>query len=210
MLKILSDKVREHIRENMISYIILVVMFSLGVVGGAYIFNLYKTEDVNYLNEFFLDAKDVYIKNPVNYLSIFKNSFLSSFKNIFLLWIMGFTVLGIPLVFFIILKKGFILGLISNFILSNFKNSLLLDIILIFSQTVILIPLMMAVSTYSISLSYLLIRMVRGKIRYKLNLKNHMLLYLVILIISIIVLIIYSFVEAYFTGNILKWYFSIK
>ena len=125
MLNLLSDKIREHLIKNPVTYILLTVFFSLGVAGGAYIYNQYSPEEVNLLYEFFEKAKELYANEDVNSALIFKNSFLTALKSVALIWISGFTVIGIPLIFFTLMKKGFILGLITNFHLRNFpfKNS---------------------------------------------------------------------------------------
>ncbi len=208
MLNLLSDKIREHLIKNPVTYILLTVFFSLGVVGGAYIYNQYSPEEVNLLYEFFEKAKELYANEEVNSALLFKNSFLTALKSVSLIWISGFTVIGIPLIFFTLMKKGFILGLITNFLLTNFKGGILLSVILMFLQTVVLIPALMVISTYGISLSKTLLGLVFGKIKYKLDLKNYLLFYLGIFIVALLVAVVYALLEGYFTGNVLKWYFK--
>ena len=98
-------KIREHLRENLISYILLCVFFALGVIFGGYILNTYSPDDANGLINFFNDAKDIFVKNTPDYNLIFKNTFLSSLKTVFFVWILGFTVAGLPVIFFINSKK---------------------------------------------------------------------------------------------------------
>ncbi len=207
MLRILSDKIREHICLNMVSYIVLTVLFSLGIIGGAYIYNSYSKEEIGILYEFFSDAKEIYKEGSGNNLEIFKNSLSSSFQTVFLIWLLGFTVIGIPVVFFLIIKKGFISGLITCFLVSNYSNGILCAIFLFFVQSAILIPAIFFISNYSISLSKTLIGMVSGKIRFKVNFKYYLLFYLGIFFAIGVVVIIYSLMEGYFTSNLLKWFF---
>lgn len=207
MLKVLSEKVREHILNNLVSYIVLTLLFASGIIGGAYIYNCYSKEEIGILYEFFLDAQEIYKKGTGNNLAIFKNSLASSFQTVLLIWLLGFTVIGIPVILFSVVKKGFILGLITCFLISNYSNGVLCAIILFFIQSAILIPAIFFVSNYSISLSKTLIGMVFGKIRFKVNFKYYLLFYLGIFFGVAVVIIIYSLLEGYFTSNILKWFF---
>ena len=174
MIRLLSDKIREHIISNIVSYIILTLFFSLGIISGAYIYNQYDTAEVEALCDFFTEAKEVYV-NTGGSIGVFKNALFSSFKTIFLIWILGFTIIGIPVIFFTVFKKGFIFGLISNFLITNFSYGILTSIILFLVDAVILVPAIYVVSIYIISLSKTLIGMLTGKIRFKVNLKSYIL-----------------------------------
>lgn len=207
MLKVLSEKIREHILSNLVSYIVLTLLFVAGIIGGAYIYNCYSKEEVGILYEFFSDAREIYIKSSGNNLEVFKSSLASSFQTVILIWLLGFTVIGIPVILFSVVKKGFILGLISSFLISNFSNGVLCAIILFFIQSAVLIPAIFFVANYSISLSKTLIGMVFGKIRFKVNFKYYLLFYLVIFFGAIVCCVIYALLEGYFTSNILKWFF---
>ncbi len=208
MLNLLSDKIREHLIKNPVAYILLTVFFSLGVMGGAYIYNQYSGEEINVLYEFFERAREIYLNEPVNSAVLFKNSFISALKSLAVVWLSGFTVIGIPFIFFILMKKGFVFGLIANFLMTNFKSGVFLSVILMFLETVILIPVLMVVATYGISLSKTLLGVVFGKIKYKLDLKNYLLFYIGIFVFALLFLVIYALLEGYFTGNVLKWFFK--
>ena len=205
MLGLLSDKIREHIIKNPVSYILLTIFFSIGVIGGAYIYNQYSKEEITLLYEFFERAREMYAGADVNSTLLFKNAFMASVKYLLLVWLSGFTVIGIPVIFFVMVKKGFIFGLITNFLLTNFKYGMVLSLVIMFLETVILIPVLMVVATYGISLSKTLFNVVSGRIKYKLDLKNYLLFYLLVFIASLLVIVIYSLLEGYFTANLLKW-----
>lgn len=196
-------KIREHLRDNIISYILLCVSFALGVIFGGYILNTYSMEDANGLISFFNDAKDLFAKNTPDYNLIFKNTFLSSLKTVFFVWILGFTVAGLPVIFFINSKIGFMLGFVSSFLFSYYSyKGILMTVILTFSQCFVYIPVVFAVSSYAISLAFTLTKMLFGKIRYKMNLKYYILNYCLVLAVSVVVLILYSLLESYLTANL--------
>lgn len=208
MLDLLSDKIREHIIKNPVSYILLTVFFSLGIIGGAYIYNRYSPDQVRLLYDFFEKAREVYINEEVNSTLLFKNAFISSFSGLLIIWLSGFTVIGIPLIFFTVMKKGFVLGLITNFLITNFKGGIITSLIIIFAQGLILIPVYFVTATYGISLSGTLLKVVFGKIKYRIDLKNYLLFYMGVFIFALLFVVIFALSEGYFTGNLLKWYFK--
>lgn len=211
MLSTLSDKIREHIRSNLISYVLLLVFFTVGIACGAYIFKSYNAEEISSLQMFYGDAVSLYKDNSVEYTGIFKACLLNSVKTVFFIWILGFTVIGIPVVFFMIIKTGFMLGFIANFLISAYSfNGIWMTILITVMQAVIYIPLIFAVATYSVSLSKTLTQMLVGKIKYKVNFKYYILSYMIVLAVAVVVAVIYSLSESYFTGNLLKWYFSLQ
>lgn len=203
MGEIILDKIKGHIKDNLISYILLCIFFALGVIFGGYILNSYSTEDATGLVSFFNDAVSIFKKNTPDYNLIFKNTFLSSVKTVFFVWILGFTVAGLPVIFFINLKAGFMLGFVSSFLFSAYSHKgILMAATLIFSQCFLYIPVIFAVSSYAISLSFTLTKMLFGKIRYKMNLKYYILNYCFVFAVAVVILIIYSLLEAYLTANL--------
>ena len=59
-MKMLTDKIRMHIRENLLSYIILVILFFGGVVLGGYITHTYNTDSIGAISDFFNDVFEKY------------------------------------------------------------------------------------------------------------------------------------------------------
>ena len=209
MFKVLSDKIIKHIRENFINYIILFVFLLIGVALGAYIYNCYSVEEAGVLKDFFDDSKDLYINNPTNNTGIFQNTFFEALKSDLLIWFLGFTIIGIPIVFLSVIKKGFSLGLICNFLITNYKDGIFIAAMLFFIQCLLRIPAIFVLSNCSVSMSSTLLKIVSGKIKYKVNLKSYILFYGLIFVIIMFITVIYGLLESYFTGNLLKWYFSL-
>jgi len=206
MTEILADKIRGHIRENIISYILLFIFFTFGAVFGAYITKTYSPENITSLKNFFEEAFNIFKSGVPDYNGIFRSTFSSSLKEVFFIWILGFTVIGLPVIFFMTAKAGFILGFISTFIISFYSfNGILLSVILILLKCFIYIPLIFVISTYGISLSKLLTKMLIGKIKYRMNFKYCVLSYVLTFTVAVPVLILYSLLEAYLTSNLLRF-----
>lgn len=205
MKETIMDKIRMHIRENLIPYILLFCFFVSGAVFGAYITRTYTNESISGLKGFFEEAFNIFKSSAPDYNGIFKSTFTGSLKEIFFIWISGFTVIGMPIIFFMTAKAGFMLGFTAAFIISFYSlKGILLAVILIFLKCFIYIPLIFIISVYGISLSKQLFKMMTGKIKYRTNFKYSILSYILTLCLSVPVIVLYSLSEAYLTSNLLK------
>lgn len=200
----IADKIKNHIREKLIFYIVLFVFFVIGAVFGAYITGTYNKESSIHLKEFFEEAFGIFKGANPDYNSIFKNTFASGISEIFFIWILGFTVIGLPFIFFISAKAGFMLGFTGAFTVSLYSwKGILITLSLIGVKCFIYIPALFAVSVEGISISLLLTRMLFGKIRYRTNFKYTVLNYTGLLFIALTVVVIYSLLEAYLSANLM-------
>lgn len=201
---LITDKIKMHIRENLIVYIILFVFFVLGTVLGGYITGTYNKESILRLKDFFEEAFGIFKGATPDYNGIFKNTFATGISEIFFVWLLGFTVIGLPFIFFISAKAGFILGFTGAFTVSMYSwRGILIILSLICVKCIVYIPVLFAVSAEGISLSLLLTKMLFGKIRYRTNFKYTVLTYTGLLFVSLIIIVIYSLLEAYLSANLL-------
>ena len=204
-----GEKIWTHIKENLISYILLFVFFIGGVVIGGYITKGYKNEDIKILSEFFEESMNVFAMETPDYNTIFKNTFTGSVKDLAFIWILGFTVIGVPVIFLKALKTGFMIGFSSTFLISLYSSKgILISLTLIFTKCIIYLPVIFFMSVYAISLSSELVKIIFGRIKYKINLKYYILTYIMTFTICVPVMIIYSLSEAYLTANVLTLLFT--
>lgn len=211
MAIVLKNKIKEHLREYIFYYILLFIFLILGIIAGAYMSTTYEKEEIELLNDFFNNAISIYKEQECNYNEIFKSSFLNGIKNIGFVWILGFTVIGIPFILSTVFKCGFMLGLYTTFIISIYSvKGIVISIVIILSQCIILIPVLFIVSSFSLHLCTLISKIIFGKIKYKLNLKSYIFNYLILLIAAVMGILIYTLMETYFSSNVLKWLFLMQ
>lgn len=110
-----NSKVKEifisHIKNNIREYSIVVLLFLIGVICGIIFVNnasQVQIEDItSYLNDFTNSLKaNVQIDKGI----LLKDCLISNFLLVLALWFVGSTVIGIPIVYGIILYRGFCLG----------------------------------------------------------------------------------------------------
>lgn len=115
-----SEALIYHIEDNLKEYIIVSLIFLIGILVGVIFINKIsesqKEEITNYISSFILELNENKNINEIALLidSVKKNIFLAIF-----LWVMGSTVIGIPIVYLTLLFRGFCLGYtISSIVLS--------------------------------------------------------------------------------------------
>ena len=125
-------------------------------------------------------------------------------QNIFLavtVWFFGTTVIGIPIVFGIVLYRGFCLGYTISICISfmGFSKGLLFIIISLLLQNIVFIPAMLALAVSGFKLYKSIIKD-KGKENIKLEIMRHTIFSLIMLV----VLIMSSIIEIGVSFNLLK------
>ena len=111
----------KHINSNLKDYLILSIIFIIGVMAGVILINnsneQSKTEVSGYINGF-VDT----IKNnqyEVDKMKLAKISIIENLKLVLIIWIAGSTIIGIPLIYVITSYKGFCIGYTISAIISS-------------------------------------------------------------------------------------------
>ncbi len=91
-----------------------------------------------YLERFFKQVTD---NEQAAYIEIFKNSFFYHIKYLLLLFVLGLSVIGLPLVWILIFLKGLVVGFSVGFMVNQLgMNGLLLASLSIAPQNFLIIP----------------------------------------------------------------------
>lgn len=183
--------IKEDIQNNLKSYAIIIVIFTVGVFFGVMIINQTdsKSDIENYINTYIDETKMI---QKGNYFEELQKDIKSNTILVFSLWFAGTTIIGIPIVFGIILFRGFCLGYtIAScvYVLGKIKG-LLFVFITIFLQNVIIIPAIIILGVSCIKLYTSII-----KDRRRENIKISILKHSVISVIILIALIVASIVK---------------
>lgn len=134
-------------------------------------------------------------------MELLKNSIYQNIILAVTIWFFGTTVIGIPVVFGIILYRGFCLGytISSCIFIMGLSKGIIFVLISILLQSLLFIPAILALGVSGFKLYKSIIKDNR-KENIKLEIIRHTLFTLVMLVI----LIVSSFVEIFISTNILK------
>ena len=102
----------QHIKTNIKDYLILSIVFIIGVMLGVIIINnsdeQSKNEISGYINGFVNVIQDE--KYEVDKVKLIKISIIENLKMVGIIWIAGSTIIGIPLIYIISSYKGVCIG----------------------------------------------------------------------------------------------------
>ena len=202
-MKKLMDKLLSKIKLNKKIFVFLIVIFFIAFISGSILFVLLdqsdKTITTNYLNSFM----NTMLESKINYFQILTNSLISSIILVFGIWLLGISVIGIPVILFLYFSQVFTFGfmLSSIFLSYKFKGGIF-AFIYTFPHYLIFLITLLILTTYSILLSIKLITAIiqKKQLDFKLIFNK----YLFILLFSIVSVIICSLCETFVFTNIIK------
>lgn len=184
--------------------IFILSIIILGIILGSIFSTIITQNDQNLVIEkiklFITNISD----NSLNTITSFKNSISINLIYIIIIWILGMTLIGIPINTFLLFIKNFILGFsLSSFILTySYKGLILSSIYLIFGE-LLTIVILSILTTYSIIFSSKLLKHI-----FKSNIPNEIPKYLknysLIFVISIILCLISSISESFLVPTLVK------
>lgn len=198
----IKNTIKEHVVNNKKPYILTALLFVIGIFLGVLFINhiqeAQKTEISDYLNNFIENFKKV---EKLDQTALLQTSLQQNILLAVVLWFFGTTVIGLPIVFGIILYRGFCLGYtiaVVTSVLGISKGMLFTSITLILPN-VLFIPALLALAVSGFKLYQSIV-----KDKRKENIKLEIIRHTVFCLIMVGVLVLASIVEIFITTNILK------
>ena len=107
----IRQRVIQYIEENIRSYLILLIVFFIGIILGIIFINNSNEEQVTqittYINNFIDSMKNNY---QISTNTLLIDSIINNVSIAILLWFLGSTVIGVPLIYLVIGYKGYCIG----------------------------------------------------------------------------------------------------
>lgn len=173
--------IKEDIRNHAKSYIVIIILFVLGIFLGVLLVNQTNNkEDIKvYINSYIDGTKG--LQNG-DYLGELQKDIRNNILLVFALWFAGTTIIGIPIVFGIILFRGLCLGCtIAScvFVLGKIKGLLFIAITILL-QNIIFIPAIIILGVSCIKLYNSIVKD-RRKENIKLSIIKHSIISIIVL-----------------------------
>ena len=182
--RIFIQAIKGHVLNNKKEYIVVSILFVIGIFLGVFFINNInqepRTQITEYVNQFVEQLKNTESLNTVELLktSIGQNIILA-----ISLWFFGTTIIGIPVVFGIVAYRGFCLGytIAACISIMGIQKGILFVLILLLLQNLLIIPAILALSVSGIKL-YQSITKDKRKENVKLEMVRHTVFSLIMLI----------------------------
>lgn len=184
-----------------INFFIITVML-LGILSGSIFLMMLSDSDkssvVLQIQTFF---QNIHQGNIDNGLAL-KNSLVINYLFIGIIWVLGFSMIGIFINIFLTYIKGFLVGFsISSIFLTFGYKGIPASLLYSLLSQILNIIIVVVLSIYSIMFSYHLVKIITSK---KGNNKLMLRKYFTIFMISIMISFVSSLLEVYLFPNVLK------
>ncbi|WP_425061139.1 Stage II sporulation protein M [Sporomusa carbonis] len=205
MLKLLRRNAADYVRANIVAYFFMILIFVIGIAIGAMAVKTLpdeqKAELVGYLRIFFqgLAERSDGIGDSQSLLT---NVIVNNIKIIGVMWLLGFTIVGIPFVLFMVCLRGFVIGFTVGFLVNEYvMKGLLFAIVSVLPHNFLAVPAILATGVSATTFSLML---VRRKNKSKDNLFYNSLAYSAFCLTMLIVMLGAALVEVYVSPVFMK------
>ncbi|WP_409301506.1 stage II sporulation protein M [Peribacillus sp. SCS-155] len=194
-----------HIYENSSLYMFITVLFLMGVVFGAILVNslsyTQKEDLFYYLSRFFGQVSQGKIASDHE---MFTQSLSHNLKYISFIWILGISIVGLPIILILLFLKGMVVGFTVGFLVNQMGwNGFLLSFVSVLPQNIFIVPVFIIIAAFAVSLSVKMIRRLFLR-QVREPLKPSIYRYILTLGLSILFLAAAGAIEAYISPSLMK------
>lgn len=200
----IKNVVNTHLKENFLLYILSALCIGIGFVIGVYIVKYMTTSDKSNLISYLVDFIKGKNGNSENSKVILFQAIKNNIPLILVVWFLGLTMIGIPIILIIDVLKGFTIGFTVAFFISGFGiKGIGMAMLGVIPQNIIYIPCIIFLSVIAMEFSIKLIKD-NSKISMRRRFFSNIGSYSFMFIIITLIMFMGFFFETYCTPNIIK------
>ena len=202
-LKKVKNKVTDKLREQKKIYIFLIIVMVIGMLFGIiYAIILNKSDQAivtTSLDSFFTSIKN----NDIDYKSALINSLIGNISFVTFIFLLGISIIGIPLIIFSLAASSFIFGFsLSAIIYTYHFNGILKAITYLFPHQLITLLMSLFLGFYALYFGIKLFKyLFRG---VDINLRSSMKRYIQVYVTVLLIFIGCSFIEVFLSPALIK------
>jgi len=195
----------QHLKAHAIIYLFMTILFLTGIIFGAVIVNsmnwIQKQDLFFYLERFFNHAAN---EQGLESFSILKESFFYHLKYLFLLFVLGLSIVGMPIIWILLFIKGLVVGFSVGFIVNQLgSQGLLFSSLAIAPHNLIVIPIYIFGGSLSMIFALALLKKILSK-RSAYSIWNPFVNYMASFSLLVILAIGAAIIEAYVSSNVME------
>ncbi|WP_165996420.1 stage II sporulation protein M [Bacillus sp. Cs-700] len=207
----LKQMISAHLSDQLSLYTFIAVLFLMGIVFGAVIVNslsFTQKEDLAvYLSRFFGQVSEGQFASSSE---MFQQSLTHYAKYIGLMWLLGLTIIGLPIVLVMLFLKGIVVGFTVGFLVNQMSwKGFLLAFVSVFPQNILAVPVMIVVATASLTFSLRLMKQLVMKRRTEPIFPPFM-KFSALILCALVILCVAAWFEAYLSPGLIKAVVDIK
>ncbi len=189
----------EYIIRNKKNFIIIAILFCIGITIGIFSVNNSNDTQKEELNSYITNLLEkVKTTNNINNLELLGLSIKEKVTLILIVWFLGCTIIGGIFIYLAIIYKGFTIGYTISAMIAvlGTKQGIILSLISLLMQNIIFLPAFFLIAENGIKLY-------KGIYTRCINLKEEVIRHSIIMLITIMLSIFSSLVEVYISMNLL-------
>lgn len=197
------DKLKNKIKFDKNLMLFLIILGFIAIIAGSFFVTILNVSDKTLINDHLKLYLDNIENGNINYLLFIKNNLLTNVIYILIIWLLGISIIGLPILVIVFFLKCFILGFSIGSIFNCFSiKGIYFSLVYIFPGEVINIISFAIITMYAMSFSIRLIQAVlkRKSIDFKLLINR----YSLVLMIMLFFVIISNLYNCFVVPNIIK------
>ena len=143
---------KNYYRVNKKYFVFITIIFFIAIMSGSIFTLTLNDTDTNIVSEFFSN----YLENinKINYINSFVNSLISNIFVVMIIWLLSYSIIGLPIIILIFFYKSFIIGFSISGIIINYKiKGLLMAFLYIFPHQILFILALLYLLVFSVIMS---------------------------------------------------------
>lgn len=197
------DRLKNKVKFDKKMVLFLVTIGVIGIISGSFFVTILNNTDKELVQSYLENFLNNIQNGNLDYLYVFKNNIFTNIFYALIIWLLGISVIGLPILLIIYFSKTFILGFSIGSIISIYKfKGILFALSYIFPGQIIILISIFVLTMYALSFSIKLIYAIlkRKTIDFKLLINK----YVLILGIFICLIILSVLYDSFIMPNIVK------
>lgn len=202
-MKKILDKLKAYFKVNKKMFLFLSILLIIGIAAGSIFSITINDSDTELVSNYLKNYISSISNNEINLLDSFVSTSISDLLIIIIIWLLGFSVIGIPIIFIIFFYKSFIFGFTIGSILINYKiKGIILSIIYMIPHHILNLILLMTFIIYAYIISSKILKAILKRDKIDFGPITHT--YAVALGITSIISLILTTYGSFVVPNIIK------
>lgn len=139
----------EYVKKNKAEYIVVTAFLIIGIIAGIVFINNADSEKVNEIISNVAYIQGIIKENDgIDKITLLSNCLKQNILLIVLIWFIGCTIIGMPILCAIILYKGFCIGYTISAIIATleYRKAIIFIVLSLLPQNIIIIPSILLIS----------------------------------------------------------------
>lgn len=204
--KTTSHSIVQYVQANSSIFLFIMTLFLMGIVFGAVIVNslsfVQKEDLFYYLQRFFGQVSKGNIAASED---LFQQSFWHNIKYLGLIWVLGISIIGLPLIFIFLFIKGIVVGFSVGFLVNQMGwKGFLISFAAVLPQNLFIIPAFILIAASAVAFSLQLIKKIFIHQTGQFPILPMFSRYVIFFIIAVGIVTIAASIEAYLSPSLMK------